>query len=47
MSLGADKSSLGYPTSDEYAVTGGRRNDFQHGFIMWTAATGAITVGHS
>jgi hypothetical protein len=42
--LGWERSRLGYPTRDEYAVTGGRRSDFQHGSITWTAKTGATTV---
>lgn len=42
--LGWETGQLGYPVSDEYAVPGGRRNDFQHGAITWNAATGNITV---
>jgi hypothetical protein len=42
--LGAEKSSLGLPTSGEYAVSGGRRNDFEHGSLTWTASTRAVTV---
>ncbi len=42
--LGWERSALGYPTTDEYSVTGGRRNNFQHGYVTWTAATRAITV---
>lgn len=41
--LGYEKSYLGYPKSNEYAVTGGRRNDFQHGYIVWSSATGKVT----
>jgi glucose/arabinose dehydrogenase len=41
--LGWERSYLGYPTSDEYAVPGGRRADFQGGTITWNAATGAVT----
>ncbi len=41
--LGYEKSYLGYPKSNEYAVTGGRRNDFQHGYIVWNSATGQVT----
>jgi len=43
-SLGWENSSLGYPTSDEYDVPGGRRSSFQHGTITWNATTGAVTV---
>ena len=37
-------SRLGFPVSDEYSVPGGRRSDFQHGFITWSAATRTTTV---
>ncbi|WP_434379605.1 LGFP repeat-containing protein [Melittangium boletus] len=42
--LGWEKSALGYPVSDEYAVTGGRESEFQKGFITFTASTGALSV---
>jgi uncharacterized protein with LGFP repeats len=42
--VGAEWSRLGLPTSGEYAVAGGTRQDFQGGRITWTAATGATTV---
>lgn len=42
--LGWERSSLGYPTSDEYAVSGGRRNSFDRGTITWIARTGAVQV---
>jgi uncharacterized protein with LGFP repeats len=45
--LGWQTSALGYPTSGEFAVPGGRRSNFQHGFITWTAATGAVTVTYT
>jgi uncharacterized protein with LGFP repeats len=41
--LGWERSYLGYPTSGEYSIPGGRRNDFQHGYIIWDARTGKIT----
>lgn len=44
--MGWERSPLGYPTSDEFAVPGGRRNNFQHGWINWTASNGAIQVGY-
>lgn len=40
-SLGWERSSLGYPTSDEYGIPGGRANDYEHGTISWNAATHA------
>ena len=36
---GWEAGALGYPISNEYAVTGGRASDFQHGTITWTQAT--------
>jgi hypothetical protein len=41
---GWEAGALGYPTSDEYAVDGGRRNDFAHGNITWDAATRKTSV---
>ena len=43
-SLGWERSSLGYPTSNEFAVPGGRATDFERGRIRWDAATGQVTV---
>lgn len=42
--LGWERSRLGYPTSGEYSVPGGRAGDFQHGRIVWDAATGRTRV---
>ncbi|WP_432570459.1 LGFP repeat-containing protein [Kineococcus sp. SYSU DK005] len=39
---GWESGRLGYPTSDEYDVPGGRRSDFQGGSITWTPAGGAV-----
>lgn len=41
--LGYERSYLGYPISGEFAVPGGRRSDFQRGYIVWDAATGGTT----
>lgn len=41
--LGLDGSKLGLPISDEYAVPGGFRSDFEHGSLIFNAATGAMT----
>lgn len=43
-SLGWERSGLGYPTSNEYDVPGGRRSDFQRGSITWDARSGATTL---
>ncbi|NIH83792.1 uncharacterized protein with LGFP repeats [Amycolatopsis granulosa] len=45
--LGWETSALGYPTSDEYGVTGGRRNNFQHDYITWFSANGTTQVTYS
>jgi hypothetical protein len=44
LSLGAEKSTLGYPTSDEVAIPGGRRGTFERGRIDYDTATGVATV---
>jgi hypothetical protein len=42
--VGWEAGELGYPTSNEYAVSGGRRSDFQHGSITWTQASDTTAV---
>ncbi len=41
--LGWQRSYLGYPTSGEYAIPGGRRSNFEHGYITFDFRTGALT----
>jgi uncharacterized protein with LGFP repeats len=41
-SMGWERSYLGYPTSDEMGIPGGRISVFQRGNITWTPASGAI-----
>jgi len=41
---GWETGALGYPTTDEYAVPGGRRNDFQGGSLVWSSSTGSVTL---
>jgi hypothetical protein len=43
-SLGWERSPLGYPVSDEYAVVGGRANAFQGGHIIWYSSTNTTRV---
>ncbi|WP_020422864.1 polysaccharide deacetylase family protein [Amycolatopsis sp. ATCC 39116] len=43
-SLGWETGFLGYPVSDEVAVTGGRASQFQGGNVYWSAATAAHEV---
>lgn len=40
--LGWERSYLGYPTTGEFAIPGGRRSNFERGFITWNAATGQV-----
>ncbi len=35
---------LGFPTSDEYSVPGGRRSNFENGMLTWSAATRGVTA---
>ena len=42
---GWEAGKLGYPISDEYADGDGRRSDFEHGYIHWSAATDTTTIG--
>ncbi len=42
--LGWERGFLGFPTSDEYAYNGGRRSDFQGGFIVWTPQGGTQVI---
>jgi hypothetical protein len=42
--VGAAGGELGFPTSSVHAVTGGMRAGFQHGHIMYDAATQKTTV---
>ncbi|NUU25872.1 MAG: sugar dehydrogenase, partial [Streptomycetaceae bacterium] len=41
--LGWERSYLGFPTSEEFSVTGGRRQNFQYGYMVWDSRTGAVT----
>ena len=43
-SLGWERSWLGYPTSDPFTVTVGRRQNFQHGNLVWNRSTGTVTA---
>jgi uncharacterized protein with LGFP repeats len=45
--LGWERSRLGWPTRDAYAVPGGTRTDFQGGTITVSTATGAVTVAYA
>ncbi|WP_091942293.1 PQQ-dependent sugar dehydrogenase [Trujillonella endophytica] len=40
--LGWELSYLGYPISGEYSIPGGRRSDFERGYITWDARTGQV-----
>jgi uncharacterized protein with LGFP repeats len=43
-SLGWERGRLGYPFTDEYAVTDGRRSDFAAGTVVYSYTTRATTV---
>jgi uncharacterized protein with LGFP repeats len=38
------ENGIGYPVTDSFAVTGGRREQFQRGTLPWVAATGVVTL---
>ena len=44
VALGAEKSWLGYPKSDDFSITNGRRQNFQNGYITWNRYTGVVTT---
>ena len=39
---GWERGTLGYPTSELYAVTGAYRQNFQRGALSWNASTGVV-----
>ncbi|MFD2414760.1 choice-of-anchor D domain-containing protein [Amycolatopsis pigmentata] len=43
-SMGWETSRLGYPTSDEYGIDGGRRNDFVGGWLTFWFSNGAVAA---
>jgi uncharacterized protein with LGFP repeats len=45
LSVGRERSPLGYPTSDEFGPRSKRRSNFQRGFIDWTPQRGARIHG--
>ena len=44
LATGGATGRLGLPTSDEYAVAGGTRADFQRGWLTWSASTGRVST---
>lgn len=44
LSLGGTGGRLGVPVTDVYPVSVGKRCDFAHGSIIWTATTGTTSV---
>jgi stage II sporulation protein D len=44
-SLRSKGTDFGLPTSDVFSISGGRRANFEHGYITWTASNGQ-TVDH-
>ncbi|WP_392508462.1 N-acetylmuramoyl-L-alanine amidase [Naumannella halotolerans] len=45
--LGGAESKLGYPTSDEYKISGGARSNFERGTITWSSKTNKATVKYN
>ncbi|TXS52772.1 hypothetical protein EAO77_19600 [Streptomyces sp. t39] len=46
LSAGGHTSSLGFPKSPEYEVLGGRRSDFQNGYVRWNRESSHV-AGHA
>ncbi|GAB7192883.1 hypothetical protein NUM3379_35920 [Kineococcus sp. NUM-3379] len=44
---GWEGGTLGFPTSSEFNIRGGKRTNFQNGFIEWTPRAGTTIVGNS
>lgn len=44
--MGWETGPLGYPSSDEYAIAGGRRSNFARGWINFYFADGSLQVGY-
>jgi len=44
-SMGWEMSCLGYPTSDEFTIAGGWRNNFQNGYIEYVNGVATATCG--
>ncbi|MBG6182482.1 hypothetical protein IWX65_000415 [Arthrobacter sp. CAN_A214] len=42
--VGLENGRLGYPTSNEYGVAGGVRQDYQGGYITWTGESGGVAT---
>jgi hypothetical protein len=42
--MGYQRSCLGFPTTDEYAISDGRRNLFAHGSITYRSSTHTTTA---
>jgi L,D-peptidoglycan transpeptidase YkuD (ErfK/YbiS/YcfS/YnhG family) len=44
-SMGWETGALGYPVTGEFAIPGGRAQDFQYGSIRWFPTSGTSVVG--
>ena len=42
LNYGGPSSPLGFPTKNQYDITGGQRSDFQYGYITYTSAGGTV-----
>jgi uncharacterized protein with LGFP repeats len=45
--LGAERSRLRYPVGDSFTVVGGWRSNFQHGYLLYSSASKAVTVHYT
>jgi len=45
--LGRERSRLGYPTSNQFPVPGGFRQNFQGGYAVLDSSSGTVTVTYT
>jgi uncharacterized protein with LGFP repeats len=45
--LGAETGRLRYPTGDSFAISGGWRSNFQHGYLIYASQTKAVAVHYT
>ncbi len=45
--VGAERGRLRYPTGDSFAISGGWRSNFQHGYLIYASQTKAVAVHYT
>jgi hypothetical protein len=45
--MGWERSCLGYPVSDEFGITGGRKSNLQHGDVTYSFSRALATASCS